>query len=134
MGTTFGRRAADRLERELIGWLVTVNGAGAPVPSPIWFWWDGEEFLIYSQPDTPKLANIAGNPRVAVHLDGDGRGGDIVIVSGTARIGDDPPASRVPAYLAKYAHLIAAYDWTPESFAADYSVPIRVAPRRLRGL
>lgn len=129
----FGRRAAARLDRDPIAWLVTVSPKGAPVPSPIWFLWDGGEFLIYSQPDTPKLANIAANPRVAVHLESNPVGEDIVILPGTARISDDPPASAVPAYVTKYAPLIAHNGWTAESFAADYSVPIRVAPRRLRG-
>lgn len=129
----FGRRVAGRLESDRIAWLVTVNPAGAPVPSPIWFLWDGGEFLIYSQPDRPKLKNITANPRVALHLEGDATGGNIVILSGTARLSDDPPASAVPEYAAKYAELIGHNGWTAESFAADYSVPIRVAPHRLRG-
>src|SRR5207248_1432 len=128
-----GSRPAQRLRDELIGWLVTVSPAGAPTPSPVWFLWDDAGFLLYSQPDTPKLRNLAANPRVALHLDGDGRGGDIVIVSGRAAVSDDPPASDVPAYVTKYAALIAGYGWTPESFAADYSVPVRVEPRALRG-
>ncbi|HUZ83076.1 MAG TPA: TIGR03667 family PPOX class F420-dependent oxidoreductase [Gaiellales bacterium] len=131
--TEFGRRVAARLESDRIGWLVTVSPAGAPVPSPIWFLWDGSDLLIYSQPGTPKLRNIAANPQVAVHLDGDGEGGDIVVLSGTARVSDDPPASHVPDYVAKYAELIAAYEWTPDSFAADYAVPVRVTATRLRG-
>jgi PPOX class probable F420-dependent enzyme len=127
-----GSRAAGRLRQEAIAWLVSVSPAGAPQPSPVWFVWDDVGFLLYSQPDTPKLRNIAANPRVALHLDGDGRGGDIVIVSGRATVSHDPPATGVPAYLDKYGPLIARNGWTPESFAADYSVPVRIAPRRLR--
>jgi PPOX class probable F420-dependent enzyme len=127
-----GSRAAGRLRQEAIAWLVSVSPAGAPQPSPVWFVWDDAGFLLYSQPDTPKLRNIEANPRVALHLDDDGRGGDIVIVSGRATVSDDPPATGVPAYLDKYAPLIARNGWTPESFAADYSVPVRIAPRRLR--
>jgi PPOX class probable F420-dependent enzyme len=112
---------------------VTVGPAGAPAPVPVWFLWDGESILVYSQPDTPKLRNIAANPRVALHLNDDGRGSDIVTVSGRARVSDDPTAERMPAYVAKYAELIAGNGWTPESFAADYSVPIRIEPRRVRG-
>jgi PPOX class probable F420-dependent enzyme len=112
---------------------VTVAPSGAPAPIPVWFLWDGDSFLVYSQPGTPKLANIAANPRVALHLSDDGRGSDIVIVSGRARRSDDPPAHRVPAYIEKYAGLIADNSWTAQSFAADYSVPIRIEPRRVRG-
>ena len=100
---------------------------------PVWFLWDGESILVYSQPDTPKLRNIAANPRVALHLNDDGRGSDIVTVAGRAAVSDDPPADRVPAYIEKYRELIAENSWTPESFAADYRVPIRIVPRRVRG-
>jgi PPOX class probable F420-dependent enzyme len=127
-----GSRAAHRLREELIGWLVSVSPLGAPQPSPVWFLWDDAGFLLYSQPDTPKLRNIAANPRVALHLDSDREGGDIVIVSGRAAVSDDPPASDVPAYLDKYRSLIDSNGWTPASFAADYSVPVRIVPRRLR--
>ena len=97
--TPFGERAARRLREEPLAWLVTVSPAGQPQPSPIWFEWDGSSILLYSKPDTPKLRNIAANPRVTLHLDGNGDGGDIVIVSGTAAVSDDPPADQVPSYV-----------------------------------
>ena len=100
----------------------------------MWFLWDGtDSFLVYSQPNTPKLRNIEANPRAALHLDGNGRGGDIVVVSASASRSSDPPAYQVPAYIAKYGRLSAGNGWTPESFSADYSVPVRLAARRLRG-
>ncbi len=132
-GTTFGARVAERLEHELIAWLTTVNRAGAPVPIPVWFLWDGDSFLIYSQPATPKLRNIAANPNVSLHFNSDGSGDDIAVVTATAAESGDPRADGVPAYIAKYRSLIDGYDWTPESFASDYSVPIRLTPTRLRG-
>ncbi len=88
---------------------------------------------LYSQPGKPKLRNIARNPRVSVNLDGNGQGGDIVVMLGEARISDDPPADQVPDYLSKYAALIARNRWTPESFAADYSVPLRIDLSRIHG-
>src|SRR5581483_2590557 len=98
--TEFGARVARRLREELIAWLVTVHPDGTPQPVPVWFLWDGRTVLLYSQPDTGKLRNLAANPRVALHLDGDGRGGDIVVLTGEARVVTDvPPADRVPAYL-----------------------------------
>ena len=135
LATEFGARADRRLRDELIGWLVTVNPAGAPVPVPVWFLWDGGagNLLIYSRPNTAKLRNIAAGPRVSVHLDGDGAGGDVVVVSGQARISDDPGADRVPAYIEKYEQRISRNGWTPEAFAADYSVPIRVDVTRISG-
>jgi PPOX class probable F420-dependent enzyme len=132
-GTEFGERAIRRLDQELVAWLVTVNVRGTPQPVPVWFLWDADRILLYSRPDAPKLRNIEANPHVALHLDGDGEGGDIVVVTGTAQRSDDPPADRVEAYARKYAAKIAAYGWTPASFAADYSVPVRVTLTRLRG-
>ena len=132
--TGFGERAARRLRDEMIGWLVTVNPAGAPVPVPVWFLWDGDSsVLVYSRPATPKLRNIAANPRVALHLDGDGRGGDVVVLSGRAAESADPPADQVPEYMAKYRGLIEGNGWSPASFAADYSVPLRVTVSAVRG-
>jgi PPOX class probable F420-dependent enzyme len=101
---------------------------------PVWFLWEGDSFLVYSRPETSKLRNIARNPRVALHLDGNGRGGDIVVVTGDAVVSaTDPPADRVPAYVEKYAELIDRNGWTPHVFASDYSVPIRVGFGRLSG-
>ena len=134
LSTEFGARADRRLRDELIGWLVTVNPAGAPVPVPVWFLWDGVgDLLIYSRPNTAKLRNIAAGPRVSVHLDGDGTGGDVVVVSGQARISEDPGADSVPAYVEKYEQRISRNGWTPAAFAADYSVPIRVDVTRISG-
>ena len=112
---------------------MTVGPRGGPAPVPVWFLWDGDSILLYSQPDTPKLRNIAANPRVALHLNDDGRGSDVVTVAGRAAASDDPTAEHVPAYIEKYGELIAENAWTPESFAADYSVPIRIQPRRVYG-
>ena len=131
--TPFGERAGRRLRDEHVAWLVTVSPAGQPQPSPIWFEWDGSSILVYSKPDTPKLRNIAANPRVSLHLDGNGAGGDIVIVSGTAELSDDPAADAVDGYIAKYRPLIERNGWTPAVFAADYSVALRIDPTRLRG-
>ena len=131
----FGARAARRLEDELIYWLVTVGPDGTPQPSPVWALWDEDRtFLVYSRSDTPKLRNIVACPRVALHLDGDGKGGDIVIVTGDARIDPAaPPADRVPAYVTKYKEGMRRIGMTPESFARAYSVAIRITPARLRG-
>jgi PPOX class probable F420-dependent enzyme len=101
---------------------------------PVWFLWEGDSFLIYSRPETAKLRNIERNPRVALHLDGNGRGGDVVVITGEASLSrSDPSADGVPAYAEKYAGAIERNGWTPRSFAEDYSVPIRVSFGSLRG-
>ncbi len=44
-GTEFGARVARRLRKETIVWLTTVTPAGAPVPRPVGFLWDGGEVV-----------------------------------------------------------------------------------------
>ena len=130
----FGARVERRLQSDVLIWLTTVRPNSLPEPSPVWFLWDGQQFLIYSRPNTQKLRNIARNPHVALNFDGDGRGGDIVIVTGQARIADDaPPADRVPEYVAKYGWGFERIRMTAEQFARTYSVPILVTPTKLRG-
>jgi PPOX class probable F420-dependent enzyme len=130
----FGVRAGRRLREDIIGWLTTVSPEGAPQPVPIWFLWDGDRsVLLYSRPDKRKLRNIDANPRVSLHLDSDGVDADIVVCWGEARLSNDRRADHVPEYIAKYAERIAALGWTPESFAADFSVPLRIDLTRIHG-
>lgn len=132
--TEFGARVVRRLRDEQVIWLTTVREDGTPEPSPVWFLWDGAAFLIYSQPNKPKLRNVARDPNVALNFNSDAGGGDIVIFTVEAKIDTTvPPATRVPDYLAKYRQGIQNIGMTPESFAQSYSVPIRVTPTKLRG-
>jgi PPOX class probable F420-dependent enzyme len=127
-----GARAAERLANERIGWLTTVASDGMPQTSPIWFLWDGVEILIYSL-ESPRARNVAVRGRVSMHLDGNGLGGDIVIVEGVARIDESTPsAAENAAYVAKYGPVMDDHGWTPEWFAGRYSVPIRITPTRFR--
>lgn len=128
-------RAEEKLRSEIAMWLTTVTPDGQPRSTPVWFGWDGETFLLYSQPDRPKLANIASNPRVALHLVGDDEGEDVVAFEGAAALDPTaPPADRVDGYIRKYLSLIERKGWTPASFAADYPVAVRVTPTRVRTL
>ena len=123
----------ERLDREPIIWLTTVRGNGQPQTSPVWFLRQGNELLVYSLPDTARVNNIRANPRVALNLDGNGRGGAIVTVEGTARIADElPAASESPEYVDKYREFMARNGWTPDVFAARYSTPIMVTMERGR--
>ncbi|HEY3907783.1 MAG TPA: TIGR03667 family PPOX class F420-dependent oxidoreductase [Streptosporangiaceae bacterium] len=125
--------AATRLKEETIIWLTTVNPKGQPQSSPVWFLWDGEEFLIYGSKTGPKTPSIRSNPRVGLNLDGNGRGGGIVVIEGTARIDEAGPAlSEVNDYLAKYGAMIEGNGWTPETMAQDYPHLIRVTPNKAR--
>jgi PPOX class probable F420-dependent enzyme len=132
--TEFGARVARHLREEMVVWLTTVTPAGAPLPRPVGFLWDGGELVsMYSQPGA-RVRNIAANPRVTLNFDGDGRGGDIVVLSGTAHVDADGAAADAnPAWLDKYAGQIAETGLTPASYAARFSVPVRIRLTRLDG-
>jgi PPOX class probable F420-dependent enzyme len=126
-------RAEQRLRSEQIAWLTTVRADGQAQSSPVWFLWDGQTFLLYSQPGAQKVRNLAANPKVALHLGDDGAGDDIVTVEGTASIEPGTPrADRVESYLAKYRSAIEALGSEPGPFARTYSTAIRVRPSRVR--
>jgi PPOX class probable F420-dependent enzyme len=131
--TENGARALRRLQSELIAWLTTVNPDGQPQASPIWFLWDGEEILLFSRTRAPRNGNIEDQRLVAFNLEGGPDGEDVVTAEGVARIApDEPPASANATYLAKYQGMLDAYEWTPEWFAGQYSVAIRIRPTRWR--
>jgi PPOX class probable F420-dependent enzyme len=133
MTATFSKKLNERLRDEMVIWLTTVREDGMPQPTPVWFVWDGETFLIFSQPDTRKLRNIAHNPRAALNLNSDRVGDEVAVITGEAWIEREAlPANRVPAYLTKYNEGIAQIGMTPKSFADEYSVAIRVRPGHVR--
>ena len=134
LSNEYGQRVARRLRKEPIGWLTTVDRHGYPQPRPVWFLWDGESFLIYSRPGTRKIDHIAERPQVALNLDGDGLGGDIVVFIGEARLDPSaPPADQIPAYVEKYQPGFTRIGITAAQFALSYSVAIRLTPDKLRG-
>ena len=124
---------ARRLETEDVIWLTTVRPDGSPVPTPVWFYWNGDSFLIYTQPGSHKLRHIAANPAVALNFNTDEYGGSVAVFTATAAVDDQPPPyAEVEAYFAKYAEGIKMIGLTPESMAEQYPVVLRVQPVRVR--
>jgi PPOX class probable F420-dependent enzyme len=131
--TEFGARVARHLREETVVWLTSVTPAGSPLPSPVWFLWDGgESVLMYSIPGA-RVRNIETNRRVALNFAGDGRGGDIVVLSGKATVDSAAPPADAGDYSVKYDEHIARMDMTPETFAERYSVPVRIHLTGVRG-
>jgi PPOX class probable F420-dependent enzyme len=132
--TEFGARVARHLREEIVAWMTTVTPAGSPVPRPVWFIWDGAgSVVMYSQPGL-RIRNLEVNPRVTLNFGGDGGGGDIVVLSGRAAVDRElPPADRYPEYLSRYDEHIARIDMTPETFAREYRVPVRIQLTKLQG-
>jgi PPOX class probable F420-dependent enzyme len=126
-------RVQARLRQNLMAWLTTVRPDGQPVSVPVWFLLreDGT-ILLYSQPGTQKLRNIAGNPKVSLGLDVTDIGRNVVRMEGIARVApDEVAANQQTAYLAKYTERIAALFGTPERFAELFSTPVIITPAKL---
>ena len=72
---------------------------------------------------------------MSLHFDGGEKGEDIQVFLGKAEmLNGHPPAHQVDAYLEKYAGEVKLMGATPEAFAGEYSVAIRVVPDHLRGI
>ena len=119
------------LENAYVTWLTTVRPNGQPQSSPVWFVIDDDEFLIYSLEGTARTSNVKSNPRVSLNLDSKA-GTDVVAVEGTARVVEGPPSTEHTSYQDKYSEGIRRIGHTPESFAEQYSVVLRITPTRWR--
>jgi PPOX class probable F420-dependent enzyme len=130
-----GDRVRSRLRDERVVWFTTVGADGTPQPNPVWFLWGGaDSVLIYNRADANRVAHVAARPNVSLHFDGNGRGGDIVVLAGVARRdANHPPSHENDGYLAKYRESMVRVSGSTEQFAADYPVPIVVDIRRVRG-
>lgn len=131
--TEEGRLALEHLRDDIVGWLTTVSPDGRPQSSVISFLWDGETILFYSKPDTPKLRNIAANPRVSFHLNCDPYGDHMVVLEGRAVIDETTARSDVlPEYRAKYRAPLQHWRMDEAETAQAFSVAVRIRPERFR--
>lgn len=131
--TDHGARALRRLETEEAIWITVVDSTNTPRSTPVWFLWDGEKVVIYSEPGSFKVRCIKRNPRVNLHFSADEQGHDVVVLTGDARIATEPRLEDLPAYAEKYAEAAARLGTTLEELAKTYSAAIIVTPDRLSG-
>jgi PPOX class probable F420-dependent enzyme len=125
--------AREHLERDVVAWLTTVAPDGRVQSSLISFLHDGADVFFYSQPNTPKLRNIAHSPLVSFHLQSDPYGDHSLIIEGTAVIDATiPPLDAHERYRAKYGEPHAHWGLDFTQTARDFSVPIRIRPTRVR--
>ncbi len=59
---------------------------GTPRVVPIWFHWDGKEFVLGTPPKAPKLKALARNTKVALTIDDNNFPHKVLLVRGTARL------------------------------------------------
>jgi PPOX class probable F420-dependent enzyme len=125
--------ARERLEHDVVAWLTTVAPDGRVQSSLISFLHDGPGVFFYSQPNTPKLRNIAHSPLVSFHLQSDPYGDHSLIIEGTAEVDTTiPPLDAHERYMAKYREPHEHWDLDFTNTALDFSVPVRIRPTRVR--
>jgi len=125
--------AREHLERDVVAWLTTVAPDGRVQSSVISFLYNRGELFFYSQPDTPKVRNIAHSPLVSFHLQSDPFGDHYLIIEGTAVIDIEiPPLDVHERYRTKYRepHEHWGLDFTET--AKEFSTPILIQPSRVR--
>ena len=59
---------------------------GTPRVVPIWFHWTGEEIVMGSPYDAPKVQAIQANPAVAITIDSDSWPHKVLLIRGPARV------------------------------------------------
>lgn len=127
-------RIFERLENDTLLWLTTIDDRGRPQPSLVWFLWENDEVLIYSQPHTQKVRNIVARPHVALNFNSNDGGGDMTVIQGEARLVDDaPPPHLHEPYITRYRDAISGMNSTPEAFIGPYSQAIRISLSSSRG-
>ncbi|MCP5101357.1 MAG: TIGR03667 family PPOX class F420-dependent oxidoreductase [Chloroflexi bacterium] len=132
--TEYGQRVHRRLGVDRIIWLTTLDSKNMPQPKPVWFLWDGETFLIFTRPNGYKINHIKRNPHVSLNLDGDGAGGDIIVINGVAElVTGEIPAAQLAAYVEKYETGFTRINMTPDQFKENYKTAIRIRPLKVRG-
>jgi PPOX class probable F420-dependent enzyme len=131
----FGARVRRRLADEQVAWLTSVDADGVPQPNPVWFiLLDDGDVLVYNQPRARRLRHIRERPQVSLHLDSDGHGGDVVVLTGAAEVDTVMPlAHEFPPYMDKYGAAAARVSGDVAAFANDYSVALRIRLDRVRG-
>jgi PPOX class probable F420-dependent enzyme len=133
--SAFGRAVKHQLEHQYVIWLTTIDSSLTPQPRPVWFIWQDDSFLIFSQAKAHKLRHIARHSGVALHFNTDETGDRHVMIFTGEAVSDSSvqPAHEIPAYLAKYKDGILALDSNPEEFSREYSVAIKIRPTEVRG-
>jgi PPOX class probable F420-dependent enzyme len=125
-------QVAERLAKEQIIWLTTTRLDGMPLPNPVWFLWNGQEFLVFTEPGSVKMKNIARNPRVALNLNSDFDGGDVAIFQAEADLSGAPVSdSELSSYLSKYKEGLQSIGITAEVLTTSYRL-VRLTPIKYR--
>lgn len=116
----------DRLVADHYGWLTTVAKSDQPVPKLVWFYFDGIDVIVYTEPTAAKVRHIRAHPQVSLNLDSDGNGSGIIVVGGAAVVDseDADPRDDEP-YWAKYREAADQFGLTEAM--AGYNLRLRIS-------
>jgi PPOX class probable F420-dependent enzyme len=127
MTVEFTQEVSDRLSADHSGWLTTVAKSGQPVPRLVWFYFDGKDVFVYTEPNAAKVRHIRNHPRVSLNLDSDGTGSGVIVVGGEATIdAENADPLQDERYRAKYGELAASLGFTDE-FLSAYNLRLKVS-------
>jgi hypothetical protein len=90
--------AKELMQSKIPARLAYVWTDGTPRVVPIWFHWDGHEFVLGTPPKAPKLKALPHNPKVALTIDDNNFPHKVLLVRGTARL--ETVEGIVPEYAA----------------------------------
>ena len=76
----------DLLQSAIPARLAYVWTDGTPRVVPIWFHWNGQQFVVGTPPKAPKLKALAKNPKVALTIDDNNFPHKVLLVRGTAHL------------------------------------------------
>src|SRR5438445_11243699 len=93
--------ARELLQSKIPARLAYVWMDGTPRVIPIWFHWNGSEFVMGTPPNAPKLKALARNPKVSLTIDDNTFPHKVLLVRGSARL--EPVEGIVPEYEAAAA-------------------------------
>lgn len=134
--TDHGKKALEQLESEIVIWFTTVTPAGVPQPNPVWFGWDAEKESVFTfvQPHSARIRNLRENPNVSLHFASDPTASSVTVFTGEVEFLEGPVSfTDIPGYSAKYDEQWEHVDMTVEQAAQEFSVPLRIQLKSLRG-
>ena len=78
--------AKDLLASKIPARLAYIATDGTPRVIPIWFHWNGRDFILGTPPKAPKVKALAKNPRISLTIDDNVFPHKVLLVRGTARL------------------------------------------------
>lgn len=124
----------ERLRREATIWLSSIRPDGRPHVVPVWFFWNGQVFDLFSKPTAQKVRNVREHPDVMIGIGEPDEEWDVELIEGTATALAEPTAHVVsPALFDKYAAAMQRAGLDRDTYVRVYSQPVRIRPTRFVG-